>query len=527
MRQPRQIQKSNCDHSCCYNQLNNMTHRFNDYINHGKLSHHRHQKTGVQWCIHNELCKNSIENIKGGFIVDEMGLGKTIMMTGLMYCNPLKQTLIILPINLVEQWYNIICKTMNLDKEKIIIITHANKKSISTQLIINATIVITTYTYIRITKNNTKTKTLLHPIKWSRIICDEAHHLRNKNAMFKGVKQLSSNIRWLVSGTPIQNNINNYYNLCDVLNIPKPLYTNLKNIKIISANFILRRTKKEVGITISDLTITQVTVKWSNKHEHKLAKDFHSIFKNIHKKDKCTFEFPSIINQLKQIKGGHLVALLKSKQLCIMPRLIESFVKKTISNLKSKGIAPNNTLTNYLEGLKFTSKLDNIVKDILKRKLNNCKKLIFCQFREEINEIYKRLTTNDNTINIDIYDGRVSQEQRNEILHKENDILILQIQASCEGLNLQQYCEVYFVSPHWNPFIEEQAIARCHRIGQTQNVQVFKYSMENFHNNLTSNIIKDTTITQDEIKKYKETNSLDAYTKNIHDAKYKLISQIY
>jgi len=39
------------------------------------------------------------------------------------------------------------------------------------------------------------------------------------------------------------------------------------------------------------------------------------------------------------------------------------------------------------------------------------------------------------------------------------------------------FSEVYFVSPHWNPSIEEQAIARCHRIGQTQEVNVYRFIM--------------------------------------------------
>ena len=55
------------------------------------------------------------------------------------------------------------------------------------------------------------------------------------------------------------------------------------------------------------------------------------------------------------------------------------------------------------------------------------------------------------------------------------DILLLQIKSCCEGLNLQSYREIYFTSPHWNPAIEDQAIARAHRIGQKNTVEVFKF----------------------------------------------------
>jgi SNF2 family DNA or RNA helicase len=63
----------------------------------------------------------------------------------------------------------------------------------------------------------------------------------------------------------------------------------------------------------------------------------------------------------------------------------------------------------------------------------------------------------------------------------KNEVLILQIQTGCEGLNLQEnYNEIYFVSAHWNPAVEEQAIARCHRIGQKKEVFVFRFEMGGF-----------------------------------------------
>ena len=77
-------------------------------------------------------------------------------------------------------------------------------------------------------------------------------------------------------------------------------------------------------------------------------------------------------------------------------------------------------------------------------------------------------------------DGRITQSERTAILSDSPDVLVLQIKTACEGLNLQQYKEVYFVSPHWNPAVEDQAVARCHRIGQTEPVDVFHFSMQNF-----------------------------------------------
>ena len=56
----------------------------------------------------------------------------------------------------------------------------------------------------------------------------------------------------------------------------------------------------------------------------------------------------------------------------------------------------------------------------------------------------------------------------------------MQIQTTCEGLNLQHFQEIYFTSPHWNPSIEDQAIARSHRLNQLEKVNVFRFIMEDF-----------------------------------------------
>ena len=83
--------------------------------------------------------------------------------------------------------------------------------------------------------------------------------------------------------------------------------------------------------------------------------------------------------------------------------------------------------------------------------------------------------------NVVCFDGRTSKGKRTDILSNKNEALILQIQTGCEGLNLQEnYSEIYFISPHWNPAVEDQAIARCHRIGQTKPVYVERFEMISF-----------------------------------------------
>jgi SNF2 family DNA or RNA helicase len=134
------------------------------------------------------------------------------------------------------------------------------------------------------------------------------------------------------------------------------------------------------------------------------------------------------------------------------------------------------------DAFECSSKLTAAVDAILSRKDNGNGKLIFCHFREEIDEIARRLKAGG-MAKVATFDGR--NKQRGSagmgIFQEKYDALILQIQTGCEGLNLQDnYNEIYFISPHWNPAIEDQAIARCYRIGQTKTVYVRRFEMAPF-----------------------------------------------
>jgi len=124
----------------------------------------------------------------------------------------------------------------------------------------------------------------------------------------------------------------------------------------------------------------------------------------------------------------------------------------------------------------FKSKINKVVNVILERN-NGASKLIFCHYRYEIQQIQLQLVSCG--LQVEIIDGKTSTNSRIDIIQRRDiDVLILQIQTGCEGLNLQHYSEVYFVSPHWNPAVEDQSIARTHRIGQEKQVEVFTFKME-------------------------------------------------
>ena len=470
------------------------------FLNRSGIMYKEYQREGVEWCVNLETHNNPELPIRGGFIADEMGLGKTIMMIATFACNYLPHTLIVLPNILMEQWAQEIFRTT---KHQVLIYHGKDKKNITMAQLEAAPIVLTTYSAISL-----NTSGLLFAIEWNRVVFDEAHHLRNDTQRNTGARLLKSGIKWFISGTPIQNKKKDFYNLCSALNMPASYYSEPKNLPHLIQHFVLRRTKKQVGIEIPDVVFNERLIDWDTEEEKKLADDIHKASKHAS-------------------RDFRLKLYTQARQSCILPALL---IGKTEEMVKY-GIYPRVNP----ETLNKCSKMDVVISTILSRKDNGNGKLIFCHYKGEIDAIYNRLSENGIT-RICIFDGRTNQMERARKIKMAFDVVILQIQTGCEGLNLQEhFSEIYFVSPNWNPFVEKQAVARCHRIGQKKEVSVFSFQMTDFvdYFDQEDDPIPG-TVEEEELVGYEEgiekkpsmTSSLDNYISIVKNGKIRLVEEI-
>ena len=281
---------------------------FKDFIKYSNLEYKEYQNEGVNWCVNRE---NSSDYCKGGIIADEMGLGKTIMMIGTMLKKFKLPTLIVLPVFLLEQWREQIYKTTG---HRALIYYGKLKKNITSEILSRSPIVLTTYGTVLTDAVKYK---VLSNVSWVRLICDEAHHMRNsKGQIKKAVNNLKREITWLISGTPIQNHINDLYSLFDILKISNKVFTKIENLRDIMNKIILKRTKKEVGLDLPEMNVLRMNTKWSNDSERNISEDIH---------DKLSF------SQLKQkdvSQNMRLAMLTYARMVCIYPGMISKHVEK-------------------------------------------------------------------------------------------------------------------------------------------------------------------------------------------------------
>jgi SNF2 family DNA or RNA helicase len=398
-----------------------------------------YQHDGVKWMLGME---HQASGPKGGFLCDEMGLGKTVQLVATMLGNRKSRTLIIVPKSIITQWSEEIIKFA--PGLRVAVFDGPDRVMDK-----SADVTLAPYTLL-VTKEGT---TPLHMVSWDRVILDEAHEIRNKSSkLFKSVCRLKSEIKWIVTGTPVFNSMQDFVSLCTFLGIPKSFVQGrTKEIKDI---YILRRTKDDLVDRLKLPPCYFENVELDMFPEEKAL--YECVFTEAQDTIKDAFRHAQSLNAKNMVI---LECLLRARQCMIWPQMYLD------------GVAVKNETT-PTRWTGRSNKMETLFRMI--KEHPDEKSLVFCQFKGEMNYIQKNVEGPVFRI-----DGTVPKEERVRQINTFKKtpggaVFIIQIKSGGQGLNLQEATRVYITAPSWNPATELQAIGRSHRTGQTQTVHVKK-----------------------------------------------------
>lgn len=396
-----------------------------------------YQKKGYNWF------KNLSELGLGGILGDEMGLGKTVQTIAFLASEE-NISLIIVPTSLLYNWkeeFSRFAPGLN------VCIVHGEKKEREKLLedYSKYNVMITTYGTL---KND---YSIYEKIEFKNIILDEGQNIKNHKAVITSiVKKLKSRNRFILTGTPIENNLNELWSLFDFI-MPGYLYShkefnekfvkddsNIEELKILIKPYILRRTKNEAAEEMPEKHENKMLVKMTE--EQKALYD--AFVKQVHEDIES-----SEINNMTIFSY-----LTKLRQLCLDPSLISS------------------------EYTGESCKINKVL-EIIKNAGSRKKILLFSQFTTVLKKLASILESRN--IEYCYLDGSISPVERMKIVDQFNNdeekrIFLISLKAGGSGLNLTSANMVIHFDPWWNPSIEDQATDRAHRIGQKNDVEVIK-----------------------------------------------------
>jgi len=414
-----------------------------------------YQVAGYQWL-------NYLKDIKwGGILADDMGLGKTVQALSFIEYFKNEQgklkALVVCPTTLIYNWENEIKKfTPKLTYR----IHHGAMRTRVKEELTDHEVTITTYGTLR---SDIK---LLMSVDFDYVILDESQAIKNPSSkVTKAACLLNAKHRLCMSGTPLQNNTFDIFAQMNFLN-PGMLGTmeffrqefaipidkfgeqdRKDHLRKILYPFILRRTKEQVA---KDLPEKQEMILFCEMEDEQ--RSIYDAYRNDFRNQILgTIETQGIQKSQLTILQG----LMKLRQICDSPAILNEQEKFENHSIKLEELARE-----------------------LSEDMGNHKALIFSQFLGMLALIRAKLE--ELGIKYEYFDGSTSAPDREKAIqsfqnNEEVRVFLISLKAGGVGLNLTAADYVYIVDPWWNPAVEQQAIDRTHRIGQTKNI--FAYRM--------------------------------------------------
>jgi hypothetical protein len=394
----------------------------------------------------------------GGILADEMGLGKTLQtltwMAWLRNCNtPSGPSLIVCPKSVVGNWVDEAGRHF-----PSLPIAALMKPELHPKLIEPGQVLVLNYTQLRILSEN------LASIEWNAVIFDEGQYLKNANSQTaQSARSLKSAHKLLLTGTPIENKLLDLWSLMHCV-MPGALGTqssfrrefqdsgDTESRSRLSRRvrpFLLRRSKEEVAPELPPKIEEDIRVAIEGKQEELYSAEIKVARQNLLKiKDG---------EQLDRERFNLLTSLLRLRQICCHPALV--------------GLSDESVTSAKLEALV----------DLLEPLIEQGNKvLVFSQFVEMLRLIEARISN----LGCRLFKLTGQTENRGDLVMEfQRDpgpgVFLISLKAGGSGLNLEAASYVILYDPWWNPAVENQAIDRTHRIGQTKTVFAYRLLVRN------------------------------------------------
>ncbi|KAH8592599.1 SNF2 family N-terminal domain-containing protein [Bisporella sp. PMI_857] len=504
----------------------------------------------------------------GGILADVMGLGKTLSMISAIVsslpqaieyataenrnfvapesrCRTRATLVIVTSIQVLDVWKREVSSRVKPGTLKICIF-HGPGRPESLEKVIDHDLILTTYATLSADSNVLR---VLQKIEWFRIVLDEAHWIRNQASnQFRAAESLSAERKWCLTGTPIQNRLNDLESLVKFLHfepfsrtsifqrhILEPLSKNTPdragNLRALLSSICLRRSEKYLNLP--EPLYKEISIEFEDKERQ--------VYKSI--LEKCAREIDEVVSSTgAKIKKYPIMfaAIMKLRRLCnhgtlslsqtpFLATLLSSedcepdcdfcvgnnedklallcenkFCTECGRSLSNTSRGPKPKSHNFVNGASpwtyasdanvdqprprsflsprhppqgFSTKLLALVENLVNSPPRS-KSLVFSYWTSTLNFLEGLLQQRG--IRFLRIDGRVTYNDRLRILalfSEDSDIavLLMSIETGSVGLNLTAASYVHLVEPQWNPSVEEQAIARAVRIGQTRPVTVMRY----------------------------------------------------
>jgi SNF2 family DNA or RNA helicase len=436
-----------------------------------------------------KTARTALRRFRGrGLLCDEVGLGKTIeaglVLKEYMLRGLVRKVLIITPPALTQQWreemaskFLITDFVTNEDPE----FRELGEEAWSTFDHIIASLA---------TARRAEHRRAIVKIHFDMVIVDEAHHLKNRATVsWKFVNGLQKKYMLMLTATPVQNNLDELYNLITILQ-PGQLKTKreFKRRFVVRGDPRLPKNRGELRDLLADVMVrnarSQVSIRLPRRRAHTIRLRLTSTERELYD---AVSAFVREALPAAEARTGRRAGPLTRFTLQILQREIGSSplaVRPTLEKLAAHRRLPTEQRATLLQlaeqaaAVQRQAKTEALLKLLAANKASGEKAIIFTHYLATLDHLEAAMRAAGH--DLVVYKGGLTYAQKNEAIARfeQEAPFLLSTEAAGEGRNLQFCRQMINYDLPWNPMRIEQRVGRIHRIGQEREVEIFNLSAE-------------------------------------------------